>query len=31
LFANDAERNTVYSRVDILAEVGRLVDLPWLR
>lgn len=29
LFANDAERNTVYSRVDTLAEAGRLVGFPW--
>lgn len=29
LFVNSAERNTVYSRVDTLAEAGRLVGFPW--
>jgi sulfotransferase len=29
LFANDVERFTVYSRVDTLAEAGRLVGFPW--
>lgn len=29
LFADDNERNTVYSRVDTLAQRGRLVGFPW--
>lgn len=29
LFADDAERNTVYSRVDTLAQRNRLVGFPW--
>jgi sulfotransferase len=29
LFANEVERFTVYSRVDTLAETGRLVGFPW--
>jgi sulfotransferase len=29
LFADDNERSTVYSRVDTLAQAGRLVGYPW--
>lgn len=29
LFLDDAERNTVYSRVDTLAQRNRLVGFPW--
>ncbi len=29
LFENDTERNTVYSRVDTLAQRNRLVGYPW--
>lgn len=29
LFSNDSERNTVYSRVDTLAQNGRLVGFAW--
>jgi sulfotransferase len=29
LFMDDAERNTVYSRVDTLAQRNRLVGFPW--
>jgi len=29
LFADDTERNTVYSRVDTLAQYNRLVGFPW--
>lgn len=29
LFVDDAERNTVYSRVDTLAQRNRLVGFPW--
>ena len=29
LFNDDVERNTVYSRVDTLAQRNRLVGFPW--
>ena len=29
LFVDDAERNTVYSRVETLAQRNRLVGFPW--
>ena len=29
LFADDAERNTIYSRVETLAQRNRLVGFPW--
>jgi sulfotransferase len=29
LFGDETERNTVYSRVDTLAQAGRLVGYPW--